>query len=233
MTPSAFGMETAVLREYSPYFPKGCAAIFAVCPFSLGENQDNNNPSRYARYYGVLSRKAIDALPFPLPHWNSDVAKTVNSNFPLFPYDTDLSRDEVPTDDVMDERVQSMCQGWKEQLHLNNFTDASQAEFHRAAFAREKKAMLETLNTARALGLRPFLLLPPLHSKLRKMVSKELFDEFVTRQITDAGVPILDYTNDPMITDQMFLGPVFLNRMGAKYLTESVWNIVKKKDRNA
>ena len=228
MTPSAFGMETAFLKEYASVFPQGAAAIFAVCPFSFGENQSNKNPLRYAKYYAVLSRQAINSLPFPLPHWDHHASEQINPQYPLFPYGADVNRDEIPNDELMKERIESMCQCWKNELHLSNFVDASQTEFHRASFAREKNAMKEMLETARAVGLRPFLLLPPLHSKLRQLFSKELFDEFVTRQIADAGVPVLDYTDDPTITDEMFLGPVFLNRKGAAYLTGSVWQIVRK-----
>ena len=228
MTPSAFGMEIAFLKEYASAFPKDAAAIFAVCPFSFGENQSNKNPLRYAKYYAVLSRQTINSLPFPLPHWDHHAAEQINLHDPLFPYGEDINRDEIPDDELMNERIESMCQCWKSELQLSNFVDASQAEFHRASFAREKIAMSAALETARGVGLRPFLLLPPLHSQLRQLFSKELYDEFVTRQITDAGVPVLDYTNDPAITDEMFLGPVFLNRKGAAYLTGSIWQIVRK-----
>jgi len=226
MMPSAFGLEIALLKEYAPFFPRNGAAIFTVCPFSFGENQSNCNPWRYSRYYSVLSRKSIDSLPFPLPNWNENVAEKANSKFPFFPYGEDFSRDEVPSDDIMEERIKFMCLCWKSELLLTDFIDASQAKRHRDSFAREKKALFELIDTAQTISLRPFVLLPPLHSKLRKLISKELFDEFVTNQLTDIDVPILDYTNDLVITDNMFLGPVFLNRTGAKTLTESIWNIV-------
>ena len=228
MTPSAFGMETALLREYARYFRKGCAAVFAVCPFSFGENESNKDPKRYTKYYGVLSRGSIDSLPFPLPHWSDAAAERIDPEHPLFPYGTGLDRDEVPSAEVMEERIEAMCRCWKSELCLIDFFDVSQAEYHRRAFARERQAMMKTLDTARASGLRPYILLPPLHSRLRRLFSKEFFDAFVTDRINDMDAPILDYTDDPMITDDMFLGPVFLNRMGARQLTEAVWSIVRE-----
>ncbi len=224
MTPSAFGLEKALLDEYAACFPKGAALILAVCPFSFGENQTNADPRRYARYYPVLSRAAMDALPPPLPHWDADVAAGADAGHPLFPYDLKIDRDETPSEPVMAERVRSMCGTWMREFSLRDFRDASQAEAHRAAFGRERQALDDLIAAARALGLRPRLFLPPLHPVLRALISDAFFDAFVRDQLRDCPAPLLDYTADPQITSDLFLGPVFLNRKGAAVLTRSVWN---------
>lgn len=223
MTPSAFGMELALLREYAPYFPKNCALILTVCPFSFGENRKKSDPSRYARYYAVLSRSAIDTLPAPLAHWDERVAASVDVEHPLFPYGGNIDRDEAPSAAVMAERVRAMCSCWEREFGLRDFTDAAQAEAHRNAFRRERRVLDELIAAAKELGLRPHLLLPPLHPMLRGLISPEFFEAFVLDQVRDAPAPLLDYTADPHITEDMFLGPVFLSRKGARTLTLAVW----------
>ncbi len=223
MTPSAFGLERALLDEYAAFFPKGAALIAAVCPFSFGENKTNANPARYVRYYPVLSREAMDALPPPLPHWDAEVAASADYEHPLFPYNQRIDRDEEPTEAVMTERVRSMCEIWKREFGLRDFLDASQAGPHRAAFARERQALCELIAAAQKLGLRPWVFLPPLHPSLRKLISQAFFKAFVRDQLRDCSAPVLDWTDDPRITPDMFLGPVFLNRKGAAALTRAVW----------
>ncbi len=65
MTPSAFALETALIKEYTRYFRKECAAVFAICPFSFAENRDNANAFRYEKYHAVLSKRSMDSLPAP------------------------------------------------------------------------------------------------------------------------------------------------------------------------
>lgn len=225
-TPSAFGMETALLREYHAFFRRGCAAVFTVCPFSFGENKSNADPERYARYYAVLSRKTWDTLPPPLPRYDPAVLTRCDRSHPLFPYGDKDPREEIPTEAQIEKRIDDMCRCWEDELGLSGFTDASQADRHRSAFTRERKALEELIAIARTLGIRPFLLLPPLHERLRARISPTFFDAFITRQINGIGVPVLDHTADPQIDPGMFLGPVFLNKKGACRLTASVWEQV-------
>jgi|GEM_PF-6163987 len=227
MTPSAFGMETAFLKEYAEIFPKGCAAVFAVCPFSFGDNRTKSNPARYARYYSVLSRKAIDALEAPLAHWNEEIAASADEKNPLFPYGAEINRDEVPSEEVMANRITQMCNCWKGEFGLSDFIDKTQAEAQGTAFQRERGALDRLLFTARKIGLRPFLLLPPLHPRLRELISHAFFDAFVLCRLKDCDCPLIDLTAHPLIAENMFLGPVFLNRKGAETVTKYVYEQTK------
>ena len=223
MTPSAFGLEQALLDEYAAYFQKSAALILAVCPFSFGENRSNADPARYVRYYPILSRAAMDALPPPLPHWDESAAASADYEHPLFPYALNIDRDEVPTEAAMSSRIETMCGIWKREFGLKDFLDASQAEPHRAAFARERQALHDLIAAARKLALCPWVFLPPLHPALRTRISEAFFGAFVRDQLRDCPAPVLDFTADPRITADMFLGPVFLNRQGAAALTHAVW----------
>ena len=223
MTPSDFSLEKALLDAYAPHFPRGAALILAVCPFSFGENRANADPARYVRYYPVLPREAPDTLPPPLPHWDAQVAAAADCAHPLFPYGAKTDRSETPSEAVLSRRVRSMCEVWKREFGLRDFLDASQAEAHRSSFARKRQALLELIAAARALGLRPRLFLPPLHPSLRAQISEAFFEAFVRDQIRDCPAPLLDYTADPAVTPDMFLGPVFLNTKGAAALTRAVW----------
>jgi hypothetical protein len=120
-----------------------------------------------------------------------------------------------------------MCATWKREFGLRDFLDAAQAAPHRAAFARERQALDDLVAAARELGLRPYLLLPPLHPALRELISDEFFAAFVLERLKDSPAPVLDYTADPLIAPDMFLGPVFLNRRGAVTLTRDVWERVR------
>ena len=234
MTPSAFALESAFLNEYRDVFSEagkkagGCAVILAVCPFSFGENRSNGNPGRYARYYNVLSKVSVDALPAPLPHWDPAVSDSVSPDAPLFPYEAGVHPDEIPSPAVMEERVESMCRCWKQEFSLVDFLDAGQAERHKAAFRREREELEKLISLCRALGLRPYLLLPPLHPLLRARISDAFFGAFVREQVKGLSAPLLDYTDSPLITGEMFFGPVFLNRGGAAFFTKTIYDAVKQ-----
>lgn len=233
MTPSAFMMELAFLNEYRDTFTAaaqksgGCTVVLTVCPFSFGDNRTKGDAGRYMRYYNILSRESFDRLPPPLAHWNPQVAERADPNEPLFPYAAKCHPDEIPSSDVMSARTDAMCDCWKQEFGLHDFMDAGQAEAHKAAFLRERLALEKLIDCCKSLGLCPYLMLPPLHPLLRSRISDAFFTAFVREQIKDIPVPLLDYTDSPLITESMFYGPVFLNRSGAAFLTDLVYKTIK------
>lgn len=224
MTPSAFAMEAAFLRAYPDAFRRGTAAVFAVCPFSFGNNKDLKRPARFARYYPVLPKTAFAGIPEAVTHWDAVVAASMeNEKYPLFPYKAERAEEPLLSDEELSGRVDSMCAGWKNELGLADFTDASQAEYHEAAFKTKREALNGLLSAAEQAGLRPFLFLPPLHPLLRKRISPEFFDAFVYRNLKGVNVPIFDYTQAPGMEREDFIGPIFLSRKGAAKLTREIY----------
>ncbi len=238
MTPSAFALESALVQEYREAFRPGCAVVLAVCPFSFGENRSEGDPSRFARYADVLSEEAVESLSEPYSRALTAYRAKVQAEDPaeasdarlLFPYQSGVDRTEHPSEKVMDERIDSMCVCWKREFGLSDFLDASQADRHESAFVRKRAELCRLISLCQSIGLRPYLFLPPLHPALRARVSDAFFRRFVLDQLDEMPVPVLSYASDPALCEEMFLGPVFLNRDGAAVLTRSVWEKVGKQE---
>ena len=207
MTPSSFVMEQPLLECVAPMLPQGCVVIFAVCPFSFGKNNDDDNiRGRFERYFRVFdSTEPADEL------W--------------FPYNA--LREEHGCDSVvMEQRTTSMLKTWSSEFDLtltenNPLNTDAVCTRNAKSFETKRTHLVMLCEICERFGLRPHILLPPLAKALRERLPDGLFDIFVTENIKKLPpVPVLDYTI--RMDDADFCGPVFLSLDGAVRFTQMI-----------
>lgn len=226
--PQSLEHDYSILKNYFSYLEENGVVLITLCPFSC--MKVNYTQRHNLKYYTILH-------PATIPGFKEDErqkALYIQANpLKVMPVQCclgvikELVRRIMPRKKVkvdFTEHADKMLNSWKVQFSISDL-DASLSSEHKKDFIDRANTLREMIDFCKIRGLRPYVVLPPVHKTLSDILSPSFMDNYVYEFVKVAGATdiFLNYFNSETFQkDEFFSNSYYLNSMGADKFTNDV-----------
>lgn len=221
-----------ILKNYFSYLKEGAIVLIPICPFSClitSYTKDSN-----LKYYPILHPATI--MDFDESE-RTRAFRIKLSPFKEMPYycvkETmkevlrTLYRIIKPRTQInFEKNADAWINLWKQQFEIKDL-DAPMSNKHKDERKERSLLLCEMVRFCKERGLRPYVVLPPVHlalaSRLSSVFLQNYVYDFIYESIDDKAL-LLDYLSNSIFEDSCFQNSYFLNKKGACIFTEKVLN---------
>lgn len=228
--PQSLVHDYAILKNYFSYLEDNGIVLITLCPFSC--LKVNYTIHHNLKYYTILH-------PATIAGFNESERQRAliiqNNPFKAMPLKCclavlkEVAYHIVPKKVVKPDFVKhanQIVKMWKEQFSISELDTPLTSE-HRRYFIERSTTLSDMIQFCETRGLRPYVVLPPVHKALSDMLSPAFMTNYVYDFVKAAGADdiFLNYFNDSLFqNDDYFQNSFYLNIKGAKIFTNELLN---------
>ena len=226
-----------ILKNYFSYLKEGAFVVITICPFScMKVNYTTQSNLKYytflhpATIIGFDEQERVKALTIKTNPFKTMPGTCIKSTLKEYARRI-LPRRKPAKCDFHKEARTIVENWWMKQFGITDL-DSPLSEKHSQDQADRAKTLHDMVEFCIERGLRPAIVIPPVHPELSQLLSatfrQNYIYTFIRKAETDPA-PFLDYMDDTRFQkDEYFQNPYFMNKQGAKAFTNQLINDLTK-----
>lgn len=228
--PQSLEHDFNILKNFFSYIKEGGCVIITICPFSGLISQYGRGHN--FKYYSFLHPATI--LNFEESERQKAFRYKLNpfKEMPLYCIKETIKeqlrkfkrkfkkRPKVS----MESSAKVIINAWKRQFGIADLSSPLSMQ-HQQEIEIRKEKLLEIAEFCQERNLKPVIVIPVMNHSLSQLFPKEFECNYIDGLTKDVGIPIMNYMNDEMGTNDLyFANALMLNERGAKHFTKIVIN---------
>lgn len=224
--PQSLAHDFNILKNYFSFFKEGATVFIPICPFSCLYSQYNKQSN--LKYYTFLHpatiidfdenerTRALTIADYPFKAMPSFAIKQTIKEIVK-----DVLPKKHPQIDYMADAT-TMLNNWKSQFGIVDFS-APLSEKHQTEQNSRAALLHEMIEFCIERGLKPVVVLLPMHSVLKNQLSDEFRQHYVYGFVEKANIgdtPFIDGFKEVNFVDEDFRSSYFLSKQGAMKYTK-------------